>query len=72
MRKQLLPFVDRALGGTLKQRLTEMRSEGCSYREMSHRLRDLDIDVSDETVRKWVRELDVDPTKPSPAQAVGE
>lgn len=48
------PLYDRIMEGKLSALLTEWRAEGASYQEVAHRLRDHDINVSHETVRRWI------------------
>lgn len=53
-RRQL---IDRLHDGQLDARLTRMRSDGLSYREIADALTGDGFDVSHETVRQWCREL---------------
>jgi len=57
----MLSLVDRALGGTLTERLVRQRKAGLSYDDIAHELRAEDrIVVSGETVRQWCLTLGVD------------
>lgn len=42
----------------LPELLRDLRTEGVSYGEIAHRLRDKDINVTDETVRRWCLDLE--------------
>lgn len=55
-RHSTLPLYDALLGGELKRMLVAWRDEDpkVSYDEIAYRLRSHDINVSSETVRRWV------------------
>lgn len=60
MPASILPLVDRILDGRLLEMLQGFRDDRLTYAEITHLLRtDHDIKVTDETVRKWCIELDV-------------
>jgi transposase-like protein len=52
-------LVDLALGGTLDIQLRQWREWGLSFEAIAERLREDGIAVSRETVRRWIRELEV-------------
>lgn len=47
---------DRILGGTLRQLLTDWRTEGLSLEDISYKLRDLDVQAKAATVGRWIKE----------------
>ena len=49
---------DRILDGGLQARLLEWREEGVSVTDMAYRLRDKDVKVAPETVRRWLHRID--------------
>lgn len=52
-------LINRVLGGHLQDLLSGWRTEGISYPEMAYKLRsEHDIAVSDETLRRWVKDFD--------------
>lgn len=58
-RRTIYPLIDRALDGTLADRLRRWRDEGMSYASIATRLHvEHGVDVSHETVRQWVLDLD--------------
>ena len=61
MEGTIYPLLDRLLDGTLADRLTEWRSvQGLSYDGISKRLLvDHDVDVSTDTVRRWLDDLGI-------------
>ncbi len=59
----MYPLADRALGGTLERRLRRWRKEGRSYEQIARAVGDEGIDVSGETIRKWVVALGIDTAK---------
>jgi hypothetical protein len=61
------PLIDRLLGGTLVQRLTDERTAGDSYFTMAARFTLDGFSVSSETVRQWCMELGIE--KPRSGQA---
>jgi len=61
---------DRVLGGGLADLLRQWRSDGVSFTEMSFRLREKNVHVSPETLRRWMRILDAEQS--SPERVVGE
>lgn len=64
--KNYFDVVDRLADGRLAEQLTQWRQQGDSFNTIAVRIHDeLDIDVTAETVRRWVRELEA---LPSPAQ----
>lgn len=52
-------LVDRALGGKLHEHLRAERAAGASYEAIAASLRDHDIVVAGETVRRWCRDLGI-------------
>lgn len=55
----LYRLVDTLLGGQLPDRLRQWRAAGVSYAAMARLLSsDLDLDISDETLRRWCQDLD--------------
>jgi hypothetical protein len=56
-KRPLYPLVDMALGGTLKQRLTDHRAVGDSFEDIAVELRQVGVLVSSETVRRWCHDL---------------
>ena len=59
MGETIYSLLDRLLEGTLDDRLREWRSEGLSLNGITKRLhREHDIDVSTDTVRRWLMEID--------------
>lgn len=49
---------DRILDGGLQALLLGWRDEGVSVTDMAYRLRDQDIRVAPETVRRWLHRID--------------
>jgi hypothetical protein len=65
MSRSQFPLVDRLVGGDLEQRITAWRAEGVSFSEIAFRLREQhEINVTAETVRRWVSQFAVD-TEPA-------
>lgn len=64
-RQSTFPLYDRILGGQLREILTTWQAEGVSLAEMSFRLRERDVHVAAETVRRWLRDLDDEPDGPA-------
>lgn len=56
----LRSLIDRLHDGQFDARLRKMRSDGLSYRQIADALEDEGYEVSHETVRQWVLELDPD------------
>lgn len=56
----MYPLVDKALRGTLRARLLEARERGDSFDDIAIALREDDVTVSGETVRKWCHELGIE------------
>ena len=57
--KGLFPLIDRVVGGDLAERLGDWRRSGLSFSAIALRLHDdFQVDVNDETVRRWIRELE--------------
>lgn len=53
-RGSIRPLVDKLLDGQLAALLEAWRTEGLSYNDMAYRLRsEHDINVSQETIRRW-------------------
>jgi intein-encoded DNA endonuclease-like protein len=48
-------LADLRLDGKLAKMLADWREDGVSYSEMSYRLRDHGIQVSHETIRRWLK-----------------
>jgi hypothetical protein len=71
MAKQtLFPLIDKALGGTLEDRLRTLRTdEALSYDDIARQLADHDIIVSGELVRSWCLELGIPKGEPDKAGA---
>lgn len=54
-RNSTFPLHDRLTDGRLSKELLELRAQGLSYFEIALRIRqDLDIEVSTDTVRRWI------------------
>lgn len=51
-------LIDRLHDGKFDARLRRMRSDGLSYRKMADELQGEGYDVTHETVRQWVLELE--------------
>lgn len=57
-----LTLADRLLGGRLAEILGDWRAEGLSNEAMARRLeREHGISLSDETLRRWTRQLGIPP-----------
>jgi intein-encoded DNA endonuclease-like protein len=55
------PYVERIVGGNLRELLLSWQAEGLSMRLIERRLRDdYDVDVSSETIRRWLRATEPD------------
>lgn len=55
MSTAIAPLVDRVLGGRLDEVLSEYRASGLTFEQIARAFKDdHDIDVTKETVRKWV------------------
>jgi len=52
-------LVDQALDGKLVEHLTEMRAAEVPYDEMARRFGELGVQVSRETLRRWVKQLGI-------------
>ncbi len=57
-RQPTFPLYDRLLDGQLGSLLLGWRAEGVPITEMTFRLRERDVRVAPETVRRWLRQLD--------------
>lgn len=58
-RTSTFDITNRALGGVLPAFIRELRDAGCSWREVSYRLREEhQVDVSIETLRRWSAALE--------------
>jgi hypothetical protein len=53
-------LVNLALGGELRSILRSLRDEGATYDEMVQAFAARGVDLSRETLRRWVRDLDPD------------
>lgn len=56
----IYPLADKALDGSLAERLRGYRDDGLSFYAIRDALRDLGIAVSHETVRRWCAELGIE------------
>lgn len=60
-RQSTRPLVDRLLDGKLEEKFREMRAAGDSHGTIATRLaNEHDIDIADETVRRWCNDLNID------------
>lgn len=50
-------WADRLLEGTLDERLRQYRAEGMSAERIAFELRAQQVEVSRETVRRWINEM---------------
>lgn len=56
-------MADRLAGGNLADRLTELRGEDRSFEQIARDLHnEFGVEVTAETVRKWSRQLGIEPT----------
>lgn len=51
-------WADRLLDGNLADTLREMRADGLTIDQVVDALRDKDVEVSRETVRRWLAKID--------------
>jgi len=59
--RDMFALYDRLLKGTLIEVLSALKAEGLSANEIAYRIRsEHDVDVSHETVRRWLRREDVE------------
>ena len=65
-RHDLFPLADKALHGRLEDRLRGERGEGRSFARIAYDLTVEGIQVSDETVRRWCRELGIEKPRATP------
>lgn len=66
MGETIYSMLDRLLGGTLEDRLRRWSDDGLSLAAITKRLLvEHDIDVSTDTVRRWLDELGIEKAKAS-------
>ncbi len=53
-------LVDQLLGGHLEEILRTQRDQGKTVREIESYLREKDIEISRETIRRWVNTLGIE------------
>jgi hypothetical protein len=60
-------WADERLDGSLDDRLANWRADGVTIDGIVDKLRDLDLTISRETVRRWLRDRAI----PEPSEQVG-
>jgi transposase len=59
-RHSTFELYDRLHGGNLGEKLSGWRAEGASLAEIAFRLREIDIPVSTDTVRRWLKDVEAE------------
>lgn len=57
-RSSTFDLFDRILEGKLPSLLEQWRADGVSVTDMSFKLREYDVKVAPETVRRWLKRMD--------------
>jgi transposase-like protein len=60
MATAIYTLANRVLRGQLPRRLREARKDGISYRRLAEEFNAEGIPVSHETIRQWVRQLNIE------------